>query len=445
MRRSDAENKNENDVTKKNPEPDVREGDSPVAQANPEKTKKKPRTVTVGKAVLIAVLSVVIAVTISVQASFVMLGNYYKKEVTKAYGKAAMYENLIEVADIFDSEYIYKVDKLGISDDLARAYVALSGDRFASYHSAEEWKNEMAAASGNSVGIGVYVVALDDGVHVMHVMKDGPAEKADLKKGDIIIRVDGEDIVKLNISEVVPRISGKAGTVVKLTVLRDGVEMTVSVTRGTYEAETVLASTISAGEKKYGYIRITEFLSTELTAKHFISAVDGLLNSGCEGLIFDVRDNGGGSLDAVVKMIDYIVPEGPIVHLTDLEGNKKFATPVSDKHEINCPMVVLVNGNTASAAELFTSALKDYNKVTIVGTNTFGKGCGQSGFTLSSGAVLYVTTFLYSPPTSLNYDKKGIAPDVEVNLPDEYKNTNLFLLEPENDAQLLRALEEIQK
>ena len=144
-------------------------------------------------------------------------------------------------------------------------------------------------------------------------------------------------------------------------------------------------------------------------------------------------------------MIDYIVPEGPIVHLTDLEGNKKFATPVSDKHEINCPMVVLVNGNTASAAELFTSALKDYNKVTIVGTNTFGKGCGQSGFTLSSGAVLYVTTFLYSPPTSLNYDKKGIAPDVEVNLPDEYKNTNLFLLEPENDAQLLRALEEIQK
>ena len=445
MRRSDAENKNENDVTKKNPEPDVREGDSPVAQANPEKTKKKPRTVTVGKAVLIAVLSVVIAVTVSVQASFVMLGNYYKKEVTKAYGKAAMYENLIEVADIFDSEYIYKVDKLGISDDLARAYVALSGDRFASYHSAEEWKNEMAAASGNSVGIGVYVVALDDGVHVMHVMKDGPAEKADLKKGDIIIRVDGEDIVKLNISEVVPRISGKAGTVVKLTVLRDGAEMTVSVTRGTYEAETILASTISAGGKKYGYIRITEFLSTALTAKHFISAVDGLLNSGCEGLIFDVRDNGGGSLDAVVKMIDYIVPEGPIVHLTDLEGNKKFATPVSDKHEINCPMVVLVNGNTASAAELFTSALKDYNKVTIVGTNTFGKGCGQSGFTLSSGAVLYVTTFLYSPPTSPNYDKKGIAPDVEVNLPDEYKNTNLFLLEPENDAQLLRALEEIQK
>lgn len=445
IRQNDIENEPESNAAEENREPDAAGTDSPATQEKPEKPKKQPKTVTVGKAALIAALSVLIAVTISVQATFIALYGHYKQKITEAYGRAAEYGNLIEVADIFDSKYIYTVDKTGISDDLARAYVALSGDRFASYHSAEEWESEMAEASGNSVGIGVYVVAMNDGVYVTHVMKNGPAEKAELKKGDVIIGVDGEGIVGMNLSDVVLRIAGESGTDVALTVLRDGAEMNISVTRGTYEAETVLASKVSAGGKTYGYIRITEFLSTELTAKHFISAVDSLLADGCEGLIFDVRDNGGGSLDAVVTMIDYLVPEGPIVHLTDLEGKEKFDTPMSDKHEIDCPMVVLVNGNTASASELFTSALRDYGKVKVVGTNTFGKGCGQQGFSLSSGAVLCVTTFLYSPPTSPNFDKKGIVPDVVIDISEEYKNTNLFLIEPENDVQLLRALEEIQK
>lgn len=443
MHRPDEENPSEEDIGGQNTE-ETREPSTPAERT--QKPKKEPHMVSVKNTVLIAVLSTVIAVIISLQAAFVVLRDVYGRKIEQAYGRAVDFSNLIEVADIFDTNYLYKVDKTELSDDLARAYVALSGDRFASYYSAEEWAAEVANTEGKSAGIGVYVVAMEDGVHVVHVMKNSPSETAKLMNGDIITAVDGESVVGYNISYATSLIAGVADTTVTLTLIRDGKTIEIPVVRGIYEAETVIASTVTMDDgKKYGYIKITKFMSIEVTANQFKAAVNGLLSDGCEGLIFDVRDNPGGRLDAAVEILDFLLPEGPIVHITDLEGNKVMDIKESDKSEIDCPMVVLANGNTASAAELFTSALKDYNKVTIVGTNTFGKGCGQSGFTLSSGAVLYVTTFLYSPPTSPNYDKKGIAPDVEVDLPEEYKNTNLFLLEPKNDTQLLRALEEIQK
>lgn len=417
------------------------------AQVTPEKNEKKkaPRKVSLWQTVVTAVFAALLAATIAVQATFVVLSDIYKQKITAAYGKSLDFQDIAEVADIFKNNYLYEIDKDALNEDLIRAYVLLSGDRFAHYYSAEEWAEELAASAGNSFGIGTYVVSDPMGALIVHPMKNSPAESAGLLTGDLITEVDGESIAGYTLSNVTSLIAGESGTEVVLTIVRGGETLTISVKRGTYEAETIFASVVTTDKGKYGYVRITEFLSKELTATQFRSAVNGLLEDGCEGLIFDVRDNGGGKLDAVTDMLDFLLPEGPITHITDLNGNETTPTIMSDASEIDCPMVVLANKNTASAAELFTSALKDYNKATIVGTNTYGKGCGQTGYYLSNGGVLYVTSFLYNPPYSENYDNKGISPDVEVELPEEFKNTSLFLLSHENDTQLMRAIEEIQK
>lgn len=410
-----------------------------------EDKKKKARKVSLGQTIVIAILAALLAATVAVQATFVVLSDIYKQKVIEAYGGSLDFYDIAEVADIFKNNYLYDIDKDALNEDLIRAYVLLSGDRFAHYYSAEEWAAEIAASSGNSFGIGAYVVSVPEGARIAHPMKNSPAESAGLIAGDLIVKIDGQSIDGYALSEVTSLIAGESGTEVVLTVVRGDETLSIPVKRGTYEAETVMASIITTDKGKYGYVKITEFLSKELTADQFKAAVKGLLKDGCEGLIFDVRDNGGGQVDAVTDMLDFLLPEGPIMHITDLDGNETVPTIMSDASEIDCPMVVLTNGNTASAAELFTSALKDYDKATIIGTNTYGKGCGQNGYTLSNGGVLYVTSFLYNPPYSENYDKIGISPDVEIELPDEFKNTNLFLLPQENDTQLNRAIEELQK
>lgn len=444
---SGGEEKLPNEESVTSVETEREEAEKAPAEASPKKAanKKTPRKVNVGQAVVTAILAALLAATIAVQATFVVLSDIYKQKVIEAYGKSLDFYDIAEVADIFKNNYLYEIDKEALNEDLIRAYVLLSGDRFARYYSAEEWAAEIAASSGNSFGIGAYVVSVPDGARIAHPMKGSPAESAGLLAGDFLVEIDGKNIAGYTLSEVTSLIAGESGTDVMLTIVRGEETLSIPVKRGTYEAETVLASVITTDKGKYGYIKITEFLSKELTAKHFKTAVEGLLENGCEGLIFDVRDNGGGQVDAVTDMLDFLLPEGPIMHITDLNGNETIPTIMSDASEIDCPMVVLTNQNTASAAELFTSALKDYNKATIVGTNTYGKGCGQNGYSLSNGGVLYVTSFLYNPPYSENYDKKGISPDVEVELPDEFKNTSLFFLSHEDDTQLGRALEEIKK
>ena len=152
-----------------------------------------------------------------------------------------------------------------------------------------------------------------------------------------------------------------------------------------------------------------------------------------------MRDNPGGELAAICEILDFLLPEGPIAHIIGADGEERQVY-TSNASEIDLPMTVLVNGNTASAAELFTSALRDYDKAEIVGTLTYGKGCGQEGFYLTDGSVVFITSFFYNPPFSDNYDGIGITPDIEVELPEELQNQNLFLIDHEEDTQLAAAL-----
>lgn len=398
---------------------------------------RKPKKISL----VLSIFLIVLAVLVTFQTTYIIASVNYNAKLNEERGELAKYKNLFDMIDIFKKNYIYDVDSDAINDALLHAYAYYSGDDYAVYYNAEEWADFSAKMSGNSVGIGVYIVQTDDGIEIVYVMQSSPAMEAGMKKGDVIVAIDGKRIADIGYNEAVSLVAGTAGTKVTLAIRRDGAEQDISVTRNNYEAQTVIANEYERDGKKIAHINITNFYS--VTPKQFKAAVEAALADGCESLIFDVRGNPGGELSAVCSMLDYLLPEGPIVRIFGKKDNELVLeqTYKSDASEIDVPMVVLANENSASAAELFTSALRDYGKVTIVGTNTFGKGCGQSGFGVGSG-VLMVTSFLYAPPFSDNYDGKGIAPDIAVEIADEYKNRNLMTLNEDEDAQLKAALDE---
>ena len=390
---------------------------------------------------VLSIFLIVLAVLITFQTTYIIASVNYSAKLNEERGELAKYKDLFDMIDIFKKNYIYDVDSDAINDALLHAYAYYSGDDYAVYYNAEEWADFSAKMSGNSVGIGVYITQTDDGIEVVYVMQSSPAMEAGMKKGDVIVAVDGKRIADIGYNEAVSLVAGTAGTKVTLAIRRDGAEQDISVTRNNYEAQTVISYMYEREGKKIGYINITNFYS--VTPKQFEEAVKAALDSGCESLIFDVRGNPGGELSAVCSMLDYLLPEGPIVRIFGKKDDKLVLeqTYKSGASEIDVPMVILANENSASAAELFTAALRDYGKVTIVGANTFGKGCGQSGFGVGSG-VLVLTSFLYAPPFSENYDGEGIAPDIAVEIAEEYKNRNLMTLTEDEDAQLKAALDE---
>lgn len=398
---------------------------------------RKPKKISL----VLSIFLIALAVLITFQTTYIIASVNYSAKLNEERGELAKYKDLFDMIDIFKGNYIYDVDSDAINDALLHAYAYYSGDDYAVYYNAEEWADFSAKMSGNSVGIGVYIVQTDDGIEIVYVMQSSPAMEAGMKKGDVIVAVDGKRIADIGYNEAVSLVAGTAGTKVTLTVRRDGAEQDIIVTRNNYEAQTVIASEYERDGKKIAHINITNFYA--VTPNQFKAAVEAALADGCESLIFDVRGNPGGELSAVCSMLDYLLPEGPIVRIFGKKDNELVLeqTYKSDASEINVPMVVLADENSASAAELFTSALRDYGKVTIVGANTFGKGCGQSGFGVGSG-VLMVTSFLYAPPFSDNYDGEGIAPDIAVEIADEYKNRNLMTLTEDEDAQLKAALDE---
>ncbi|MBQ9748934.1 MAG: S41 family peptidase [Clostridia bacterium] len=385
----------------------------------------------------VCILCILLSCLFVFMATFVSLSLTMKREINRAYGEAAKYEKLLEVAELYEQYYYYDTDDKQAAERLASVYGMAVGDTFTSYYTAEEWQKSYETSMGNAIGIGIYVSADTEGrVVILRVMADSPAEKAGLMQGDIILSVDGTLVEKVGYVAATDLILGEINTEVALSVQRGEETMEVRVMRGQYTPQTVFAETVTVDDTLYGYLYITGFEGT--TKSQFISAMNELRSEGAKGLIFDVRSNPGGELEVIVDILDILLPEGPIVHL--LEKGKDPFTYTSDDEEVNLPMVVLTNDGTASAAELFTAALKDYEKAVIVGEKTFGKGCGQVGRPLSDGSVVFITNFLYNPPFSDNYDGVGIVPDHEVELDAEYQSVNVLMVPHDKDAQLAAAI-----
>ena len=319
-------------------------------------------------------------------------------------------------------DYIDLNDKTAVTDALLTCYMVSFGDEYASYKNEESYDDFSDQMSGTTsfVGIGVRIKITDDGLpYVASVLNGSPAEAAGIKRGDVIVSVDGQMSYDVGYDTAVNAIAGTAGTAVEIVLYRNGELLTVNPIRNSVGEVSVIYSVIE--ESNYGYVEITTF--NQKTAEDFMAAIDALEALGVDGIIFDLRTNFGGIMQIVTKMISYLADDGLPVVSYQCNGepvSRLNTTP--DGHKTELPMVVLVNEYTASASEIFTAALRDYEKmgdtginVTIVGKNTFGKGVMQRMYTLGDGSAITVTVAYYNPPLGENYDGIGIAPDVEVD------------------------------
>lgn len=355
-----------------------------------------------------------------------------------------IYSRLSEVDEIFQSYYIDDLDDETIIDSVLSGYVAGTGDKFGAYYNAESLESFISDLEGELVGIGVNVIYNTDYkvIEVLNVIPDSPALEAGVMPGDLIVYVgeEKESVEALGYYPAINRLRGEIGTHAVFTVFRgEGYteEVDFDIVRDRVTEVTVLTH-IYANDSSIGVIKITEFDGS--TPTQFVNAVEELTEKGCDKLIIDLRYNPGGELTAIVSILDYILPEGPIIRIMDKEGNevKRYS---SEPGELNIPMAVVVNGSTASAAELFTSAVRDYNKATIIGTTTYGKGCMQTTIPLASGGAVSVTYRMYNPPFSENYHGIGIVPDIEIELDEALATKNIYKITDEEDNQLAAAAE----
>ena len=350
-------------------------------------------------------------------------------------------EDVLEKADaikaIIDTYYLEEVDTKKLEEGVYKGLVDGLEDPYSVYYTQEEYKEMIDSAEGVYYGIGAY---LQQDVETMYVrvvrpIKGSPAEKVGLLADDIIVSVDGEDIMGQDLNLVVSKIRGEVGTTVKIGVAREGEDdyLYFDITRAEVESETV---TYEMLEDEIGYIMLSEF--DDVSTKQFTEAMEDLKSQGMKALIFDLRDNGGGNVDTSIEIADYILPEGLVMYMEDKSGNREeFNSDAS--HHWDRPIVVLANGNSASASEILIGALKDYDRCTLVGTQTFGKGIVQQILPLGDGSGIKVTTAKYYSPDGVCIHGEGFEPDVEVELDvDKY-------LDEDIDTQLEKAIEVIKE
>ncbi len=350
-----------------------------------------------------------------------------------------------EVDALYRTLYIGDLDDDKLIDGAIAGYVAGTGDDYAAYYNSEAFEDFMSDMEGEVAGIGVNVIYNTDykAIEVLNVVPDSPALKAGVEPGDLIVYVGtGEEKEAVSVIGYYPAINelrGEVGSHALFTVFRGedySEEIEFDIVREVVEEISVMPR-VYALDEKVGVIKITGFDAN--TPVQFVDAVEDLKNQGCDRLVIDLRYNPGGELMSIVTILDYILPEGPIVRIFDADGNE-VKSYSSEAGELDMPMSVLVNGSTASAAELFTSAVKDYNKATIVGTTTYGKGCMQSTIPLSFGGACSVTYRMYNPPFSDNYHGVGIFPDVEIELDEALEGKNIYKITDEEDNQLEAAV-----
>lgn len=340
------------------------------------------------------------------------------------------------VMKIMDAYYLEEYDEDEMLDGILRGMLAAVGDPYTGYYDAESYSSLMESSQGVYYGIGVVVSQnLETGeVYVVNPYEDCPGFEAGIRPGDIIYKVGDVEVTGMDLNEVVALIRGEEGTTIDITVIHEnaGDFSELVVDRRQIETHTVEYEVM---ENNIGYIQITEFDS--VTTEQFKKAMEELESCGIEGLIVDLRDNPGGSLDTVIDILDEFLPKGIYTYLVDKNGKRQNYKGTHDA-SYDYPMVVLVNENSASASELFTGAVHDYEKATIVGTTTFGKGIVQQIFPLRDGSGIKVTMAKYYTPNGVCIHKTGIEPDVVVELDEgEYPS----LIEYEDDEQLQKAVE----
>lgn len=354
--------------------------------------------------------------------------------------KMEMLENLIDKNFLFD----YKEDDL--YEGSFKGMFANLKDPYTQYFTKDEFKKLMETLDGRYKGIGVLVQASKEGyIKVVQVFDDSPAKEAGLKAGDYIVKVEGKEFSAEQMEEAVALMKGDKDTTVNITIKRvseakpDGEDIDLKVDRRDVKVDTIDESIREVEGKKIGYIHIKSF--DDVTGEDFEKSYKKLKDAGIDGLVMDLRNNPGGSLDVCLEIADKFLDKGVIVTTEDKNG--KVITEESDQEADKIPMTVLVNENSASASEILSGALKDRKRAKIIGKKTFGKGIVQKLFPLNDGSGAKITISEYHTPSGAKINKVGVEPDIEVESEDkdlEIKEENF-----EKDSQYQKALEELLK
>ena len=352
-------------------------------------------------------------------------------------GTTGIETTLAYIRTILEHGYIGELDDEQMLETAIKGYVAGVGDEYTVYYTKEEMDAQYDTAMGNYVGIGIYmIVNYEEGtIEVVDVMEESPALEAGMQAGDMITTVNGEKLTADNITELSNAIKGEEGTTVRLGIERGEETIELDVERRRIEVSHINSKML---ENDIAYIQVLDFDGG--TANEFKENYESLKEQGATSLIIDIRGNGGGVVDEAIDMLEMICDKGSTL-LIETNKDGEETTIESEKEPIiDIPIVVLVNENSASASEIFAGALKDYEKATIIGTTTFGKGVIQTLLRLSDGSGLKMTTEEYCTPNRNKINEIGIEPNITVELPDDIEEVT-----DENDTQLQRAIEELTK
>lgn len=395
--------------------------------------------------VIIYVLISVILTSLASIAGYIGIQSISPKYTVNFDPKSVTSENVNkfnQVRNILKNDYYQSVNENTLIEGAITGLADSLKDPYTVYFDKEQMQSFLEKSEGSYVGIGISVNIDSNGLlTVVEPFEGSPAKAAGMKQGDRIIKVDGKDVTGIRDSNmIISMIKGQENTKVSLTLLRDSEDkaINVNVTRKRIKVSNIKSEIL---QDNIGYIKLTMFDSD--INKYFEAELRKLQDKGIKGLIIDLRDNPGGSYEQVVDIADRILPEGLIVYTED--RNKVKKERMSDKIELDLPLVLLVNGNSASASEILAGAVKDHRKGTLVGTKTFGKGLVQELKLLPDGSGLKVTISRYFTPSGVCIQGIGIKPDIEVISPDEYRNLPVSQIPRDKDIQLKTAISTLRE
>ena len=390
-----------------------------------------------GWKIVLAILCAFVIAAGSFIAAVQYLNTRYAAALSAREEDSPVQAKAAEVQEIIETYFIDDYDEDTLADGAASGMVDATGDEWSYYLSADEVAAYEESMANAYVGVGITITedAEAGGMRVEEVAAGGPAEEAGIRMGDLLLAVEGEDVLTLGIDGTRNLVRGEEGTRVNMHFSRNGTEYDVSVERRSIETPVVTGELLDGS---IGYVKIGNF--DERSAAETIAFVKDLIGQGAEALLFDVRFNPGGYADELVKVLDYLLPEGDLFRSVDYAGRDEVDT--SDASCVELPMAVLVNEDSYSAAEFFAAALQEYEWATIVGSQTYGKGNFQTAFYLSDGSMVNLSIGKYYTPGGKSLTETGVTPDVVVDLDDEqYALLYYNALEQADDPQFQAAID----
>ena len=369
------------------------------------------------------------------------LSKYYTAEIDRiTASQSEIATKTTELEAYIDKYFVGDADKTAMADAAASAMVTATGDRWSYYISADSYASYMEQMNNAYVGVGITIAAAEDGsgLTVMEVTAGGPAEEAGVQVGDVMVSVDSTSIADMTTAEVRDLVRGEEGTTVDLGFRRGEETVTLTVERRTIDQ---VVTTGELLDGNIGYVKIVNFDSN--CAAQTIAVIEDLMDQGAESLLFDVRNNPGGYKDELVKVLDYLLPEGVLFRSVRTDGTESI--DYSDESCVDLPMAVLVNGDSYSAAEFFAAALQEYGVGQVVGSQTCGKGYFQNTYRLSDGSAVSLSSGTYYTPNNVSLANVGVTPDIPVDLTEDDAALLYYdQLAQSDDAQLQAALEALR-